>query len=54
MGFGTRDSNDYLAGYSDADWAGCVDNRKSTLGGCFYLENNLMSWISKKQNLVSL
>ena len=54
MGFGTRDSNDYLAGYSDADWAGCVDNRKSTSGGCFYLENNLMSWISKKQNLVSL
>ena len=54
MGYGTRDSNDYLAGYSDVDWVGCVDNRKSTSGGCFYLGNNLVSWISKKQNLVSL
>ena len=31
-----------------------MDNRKSTSGGCFYLGNNLVSWISKKQNFVSL
>ena len=31
-----------------------MDDRKSTLGGCFYLGNNLVSWISKKQNSVSL
>jgi len=49
----SRDSNDCLAGYSNADWAECVD-RKSTLGGCFYLGNNLVSWMSKKQNSVSL
>ena len=49
-----RDLNDCLASYSDADWAGCVDDRKSTSGGCFYLENNLVSWMSKKQNSVSL
>jgi len=49
-----RDSNDYLARYSDADWAGCVDDKKSTSGGCFYLRNNLVSWMSKKQNSVSL
>ena len=49
-----RDSNDYLAGYSDADWVRCVNDRKSTLGGCFYLENNLVSWMSKKQNSASL
>ena len=24
------------------------------LGGCFYLGNNLVSWMSKKQNSVSL
>ena len=28
--------------------------KKSTSGGCFYLENNLMSWMSKKKNSVSL
>ena len=49
-----RDSNDCLAKYSDADWAGCVDDRKSTSRGCFYLRNNLVSWMSKKQNSVSL
>ncbi|XP_023926779.1 uncharacterized mitochondrial protein AtMg00810-like [Quercus suber] len=38
----SKDSNDCLAGYSDADWAGCIDDRKSTSGGCFYLGNNLV------------
>ena len=50
----TKDSNACLASYSDADWAGSVDDRKSTSGGCFYLGNNLVSWMSKKQNSVSL
>ena len=49
-----EDSNKCLAGYSDADWAECIDDRKSTSSDCFYLDNNLVSWISKKQNLVSL
>ena len=50
----SRDSNECLAGYSDADWVRCIDDRKSTSGGCFYLGNNLVSWMSKKQNSVSL
>ncbi|XP_030923909.1 secreted RxLR effector protein 161-like [Quercus lobata] len=50
----SRDSNDYLFEYSDADWIRCVNDRKSTSGGYFYLENNLVSWMSKKQNSVSL
>ena len=49
-----KDSNACLAGYSDADWAGSVDDRKSTSGGCFYLGNNLVSRMSKKQNSMSL
>lgn len=49
-----KDSNACLAGYSDADWVGSVDDRKSTLGGCFYLGNNLVSWMSKRQNSTSL
>ncbi|XP_050111711.1 uncharacterized mitochondrial protein AtMg00810-like [Malus sylvestris] len=40
--------------YSDADWAGNIDDRKSTYGGCFYLGNNMVSWHNKKQNCVPL
>ena len=50
----SKDSNACLASYSDVDWAGSVDDRKSTSGGYFYLGNNLVSWMSKKQNSVSL
>ena len=50
----SKDSNTCLAGYSNANWAGSVDDRKSTSGSCFYLGNNLVSWMSKKQNSVSL
>ncbi|XP_071724534.1 uncharacterized protein [Rutidosis leptorrhynchoides] len=39
----TKDTNGVLAGYSDADMGGCVDDRRSTSGGCFYLGNNLVS-----------
>ena len=50
----SKDTNDVLAGYFDVDWAGNVDDRKSTLGGCFYVGNNIVSWMSKKQNSISL
>ncbi|KAK0571634.1 hypothetical protein LWI29_019229 [Acer saccharum] len=48
------DTNPSLVGYSDADWPGNCDDRKSTLGGCFFLGNNLVSWFCKKQNSISL
>ncbi|XP_065617665.1 secreted RxLR effector protein 161-like [Quercus suber] len=50
----SKDTNGVLAGYSDADWAGNADDRKSTSGGCFYVGNNLVSWMSKKQYSISL
>ena len=31
-----------------------MDDRKSTSGVCFYLSNNFVSWMSKKQISVSL
>ena len=43
-----------LIGYSDADWAGCKIDRKSTLGTCQFLRRSLVSWASKKQNSVAL
>jgi hypothetical protein len=35
--------NSKLMGYCYTDWAGSADDRKSTSGGCFFLENNLIS-----------
>ena len=37
-----------------SDWAGNVDNRKSITSGCFYVGANLVAWMSKMQNSVSL
>ena len=42
-----------LVVYSDADWAGCPDTRKSTSGYVVFLGDNLISWSSKRQNAVS-
>ena len=50
----SKDTSDVLAGYFDVDWAGNPNDRKSTLGGCFYVGTNLVSWMSKKQNSISL
>jgi hypothetical protein len=41
-----------LCGYSDADYAGCHVERKSTSGTCQFLGSSLMSWSSRKQSSV--
>jgi hypothetical protein len=51
--FFSRDSEMQLMGYSDADWAGCVDTRKSISGYCFFIGKSLISWRAKKQATVS-
>jgi hypothetical protein len=43
-----------LQGYSDADWAGNLDDRRSTTGYVFLLGGASISWGSKKQPTVAL
>ncbi|XP_019179616.1 PREDICTED: uncharacterized protein LOC109174842 [Ipomoea nil] len=42
-----------LVGYSDADFAGCRIDRKSTSGTCQFLGGRLVSWFSKKQHSIA-
>jgi hypothetical protein len=46
-------NNLQIKAYSDADWAGCPDTRRSTLGYCVFIGDSLMSWSSKRQTMTS-
>ncbi|KAL0295041.1 UNVERIFIED_CONTAM: Retrovirus-related Pol polyprotein from transposon TNT 1-94 [Sesamum angustifolium] len=42
-----------VVGYSDSDFAGCLDTRKSTSGYIFLLANGAISWKSTKQTITA-
>lgn len=42
-----------LKAYSDTDWAGYLNTRRSTSGYCIFLGSNLVSWSAKKQTRIS-
>ena len=42
-----------MVGYTDSDWAGSLDDRKSTSGYMFHMGSGAISWASKKQPIVS-
>ena len=42
-----------LQEYSDADWVGDPNDRRSTTGYCFLLGDSLITWRSKKQTIVA-
>ena len=48
-----RQGDNVLFGYSDADWAGCLDTRRSTSGYVFKVCDATISWMSKKQQTVA-
>ena len=43
-----------IRGFVDADWAGDLDQRRSTSGYVFNLFGGAVSWMSKKQSVVAL
>ena len=51
LGYGlwyTHTPDNTLTGYTDIDFAGSLDDRKSTFGYVFHLGTNLISWASQK------
>jgi hypothetical protein len=46
-------SPDFLSAFSDADWAGNSDDRRSTEGHANFYGGNLIAWSAKKQATVS-
>ncbi|GKC10006.1 uncharacterized mitochondrial protein-like protein [Tanacetum coccineum] len=49
----SRDSPFKLVAYTDSDYAGATQVKKSTTGGCQFLESRLISWQCKKQTIVA-
>ena len=48
-------SNEFkLVGYCDSDWAGDIDDRKSTTGYVFFMGDTSFLWSSKKQPIITL
>jgi hypothetical protein len=42
-----------VSGFVDVDWAGCLEDRRSTSGFAIFLGTNLMSWSAIKQQTMS-
>ncbi|XP_034685753.1 secreted RxLR effector protein 161-like [Vitis riparia] len=48
-----RSDNLEVIGYTDSDFAGCVDSRKSTFGYIYLLAGAAISWKSDKQTIIA-
>jgi hypothetical protein len=49
-----KGNTEAVTGYSDADWAGDLNDRRSTTGNIFMQSGAAISWLSKKQATVAL
>jgi hypothetical protein len=47
-------NNLQLVGYTDSDFAGSIDDRKSISGYAFHLGTGVVAWASKKQPIVTI
>lgn len=47
-------ANNAITGFSDSDLGGNVEDRKSTSGVVFYLNESVITWVSQKQKCVAL
>jgi hypothetical protein len=50
----SNSNNLQLVGYIDSDFAGSIDDRKSTSRYIFHLGTRVVAWESKKQKIVTI
>ena len=50
----SKQCSDECVGFTDADWAGNLEDRKSTSGYCFIMNGSCICWNYSKQNCVAL
>lgn len=48
-----KDDDRKIKVFTDADWAGSIQDRRSTTGYCTFVWGNLVTWRSKKQSVVA-
>lgn len=48
-----RPQSNSIVGYSNADWARCIETQHSTYGYSIFLGDNVVSWSAKKQPTIS-
>jgi hypothetical protein len=48
-----RSSGSDLVVYTDTYWAGCLDTHRSTSSYVVFLGDNLVSWLAKRQTVIS-
>lgn len=47
------DDDFQVKAFCDSDWSNCPDSRRSIFGFCIFIGNSLVSWKSKKQDVIS-
>lgn len=52
--YARNSGNTVVTGFSDSNLGGMSDDRRSTSGVVYYLNDSLISWVSQKQRVVAL
>lgn len=48
-----KNNHHEIEGYTNADWARSIDDRRSTSGYFIFVGENLVTWRSKKQHVLA-